>query len=149
MATRLIAGGARVQVLINGAPVGLATNASYDEDWGIQGAQVLNYLGPITYDSQNYSCSISLGTYIPEVPGSGPWADGGATALADYLPTRTIVAQDQGQPGMFDTLQFLNTHTGKVINQFRNVMIASNGTQLSPGSYVTANVRLMAVERTV
>jgi len=33
MAQKILAGGAWVQVLINGQPVGLATGASYDEDW--------------------------------------------------------------------------------------------------------------------
>jgi len=33
------------------------------------------------------------------------------------------------------------------VAQFRKVMVASDGVQVSPNSYVTANMRLMAVER--
>jgi hypothetical protein len=33
MSQKLIAGGAWVQILIDGDPVGLATQAAYDEDW--------------------------------------------------------------------------------------------------------------------
>lgn len=71
MAQKLIAGGAWVQIAVNGSVVGLVTQASYDEDWGVQPANVLNYHGPVDYDSQGYSCNITLGTYVPERPGEG------------------------------------------------------------------------------
>jgi hypothetical protein len=112
-------------------------------------ANVLNYHGPVDYDSQGYSCNITLGTFIPERPGMGPWPDGGVTSLSDYLVTRSEVQSNDGKPGEFDLMQFVNTATGDVINQFRKVMLASNGTQISPNSYVTANMRFMCVERTV
>lgn len=146
---KLVAGGAWIQVLIDGAPVGLASNASYDEDWVVNPCNVLNYHGPMDYDSQGYSCTITLGTFVPERPGLGPWPDGGAESLIEYLPTRREVQSNDGKPGEFGLLQFVNTATGQVINQFRKVMIASNGTQIAPNSYVTANIRFMAVERTV
>ncbi|MHA2426496.1 MAG: hypothetical protein ACXADB_00450 [Candidatus Hermodarchaeia archaeon] len=149
MADKLIAGGAWVQVLINGEPVGLATNASYDEDWAVNPANVLNFHGPVDYDSQGYSCTLTLGTFVPEIPNSGPWPDGGVKALADLLPTRSQIQSNNGKPGEFDLVQFLNTATARLVNQFRKVMLASNGVQLSPNSYVTANMRLMAVERTI
>lgn len=149
MAQKMIAGGAWVQVLINGEPVGLASNASYDEDWVVNPANVLNYHGPVDYDSQGYSCSINLGTFIPERPGTGPWPDGGKKALSDYLVTRSYVQSNDGKPGEYDLLQFLNTATGEIMNQFRKVMLASNGSQIAPNSYVTSNMRFMAVERTI
>lgn len=149
MADKIITGGAWVQVLINGEPVGLTNQASYDEDWAVNPANVLNYHGPVDYDSQGYSCTITLGTFVPEVPGAGPWPDGGITALADYLPTRSFVQSNDGKPGEFDLMQFVNTATGNLLNQFRRVMIASNGTNITPNAYVTANIRLMAIERTV
>lgn len=149
MAAKLIAGGAWVQVLINGEPVGLATQAAYDEDWAVNPANVLNYHGPADYDSQGYSCTVTLGTFVPERPDSGPWPDGGVKALADFLVTRSEVQSNDGKPGEFDLLQFVNTATGDVLAQFRKVMLASNGIQVSPNSYVTANIRFMAVERTI
>jgi hypothetical protein len=149
MAAKLIAGGAWVQVLINGEPVGLATQAAYDEDWAVNPANVLNYHGPADYDSQGYSCTVTLGTFVPERPDSGPWPDGGTKALADFLVKRSEVQSNDGKPGEFDLLQFVNTATGDVLAQFRKVMLASNGIQVSPNSYVTANIRFMAVERTI
>lgn len=148
MSSKMIAGGAWVQVLLDGKPIGLATNASYDEDWAVNPANVLNYHGPVDYDSQGYSCTITLGTFVPEAPGMGPFPDGGIKALSDYLPLRSQVQSNDGKPGEFGMLQFMNSATGKVVNQFRKVMIASNGTQVSPNSYVTSNIRMMCVERT-
>ena len=153
MGVKLIAGGAWVQIWIevNGIlqPVGLATNASYDEDWAVNPANVLNYHGPVDYDSQGYSCTLTLGTFFPERPNQAdPWPDGGLTALADLLPVRKDVQSNDGKPGEFNQVQFVNTATAELINQFERVMIASNGVQITPNSYVTANIRLMAVERT-
>ena len=149
MAAKLIANGASLQVLVNGIPVGLATQASYDEDWGITPANVLNYLGPVDYDSQNYSCAINLGTFWPEIPGSGPWPDGGTKTLGDFLPTRSQVQSNNGKPQEFDLLQFLNTATGQIVAQFRKCVLASNGMQISPNSFITVNVRMMSVERVI
>lgn len=149
MGQKMLAGGAWVQVLINGQAVGLATGASFDEDWAVNPANVLNYHGPIDYDSQGYSCTLTLSTFIPERPGEGPWPDGGQAALAEFIPTRSQVQSNDGKPGEFDLVQFLNTATQQVINQFRKVMVASNGTQITPNSYLTANMRMMCVERQI
>jgi hypothetical protein len=151
MGSKLIAGGSWIQVLIDSKAVGLATGASYDEDWSVNPANVLNYHGPIDYDSQGYSCTITLSTFIPEVPNvaGSPTPDGGAKALADFLPIRSNVQSNGGKPGEFGTLQFVNTSTKATMNSFRKVMLASNGVQITPNSYVTANMRLMAVERTI
>jgi hypothetical protein len=149
MGEKLVAGGAWVQVLINGDPVGLANNAAYDEDWAVNAVNVLNYHGPVDYDSQGYSCAITMGTFVPERPDMGPFPDGGTKSLHDFLVTRSEVQSNDGKPGEFDLLQFVNTATGEIMNQFRKVMLASNGSQISPNSYVTANIRFMAVERTI
>lgn len=149
MANKLLTGGAWVQVIIDGSAVGLCTGASYDEDWAVNPANVLNYLGPIDYDSQGYSCTVTLSTFIPERPDEGPWPDSGQSALAEFIPTRTQVQSNDQKPGEFDLLQFYNTATKAVINSFRKVIVASNGVQITPNSYVTANLRLMSVERSV
>lgn len=148
MAEKLILGGAWVQVVIDGAPVGLATGASYDEDWAVNPANVLNYHGPVDYTSQGYSCNITLSTFVPEVPGVTTWPDGGVRALSEFLPTRSQVQSNSGKPGEFDEMQFVNTDDGSLVVAFRRVIIASNGIQITPNSYVTANIRLLSIERT-
>lgn len=148
MGNKIILGGAWVQVTIDGKPVGLATGASYDEDWSINPANTLNYHGPLDYTSQGYSCTITLSTFVPEVPGTTEWPDGGVRALSEFLPTRSQIAQNLGKPGEFTELQFINKDTDDVVAAFRQVIIASNGVQVTPNAYVTANIRLMAIERT-
>jgi len=147
MATRLIAGGAFVRLVIDGEVVGLATGASFDEDFGVVPANVLNHQGPLDYDSQGYSCRITLQTYIPEPSASGPWPDGGTKALSEFVPTRSEIQSNLGKPGAFGVLQFLSTSSNKVIEQFENVIVASDGAQVAPNSFITQNVQLMAVER--
>ena len=149
MAAKLIAGGAWVQVLvqIEGVlkSIGLATGCSYDEDFQIQPANVLNYLGPISYDSMGYTCNITISAFVPERK-VALYADGGQITFDEILPTRDQVQID-GKGRQFDILVFANTATGEVLHQFSDVIVASNGEQVSPNSYVTRNIRLMAVKR--
>lgn len=154
MAEKRIAGGAWLQVKLEFDDgklysLGLCTNASYDEDWGVQPANVLNHLGPIDYDSQNYSCVINIGTLVPETKASLTLLpDGGEKTMADVIPTRDQVQLD-GKGKTFGTLQFINTATQEIINQFDEVILASNGVNSSPNAYLTNNMRFNAVERTI
>ena len=147
MAARLIAGGAWCRIVIDGAVMGLVTGASYDEDWGVTPAKVLNHHGPIDYDSQDYTCRVTLQAFVPEPSAIAPYPDGGSKALVDMLPTRRDVQSNAGKPGMFSTLQFVSTSSSKVLAQFEKVMISSNGVQVAPNSFVTANIQMLAVER--
>ena len=149
MAEKMIAGGAWVQVMIavDGVlkAIGLASGCSYDEDWGIQQANVINHLGPISLDSQAYTCSITLSVYVPEKK-LVLYADGGEITIEDLLPYRDDVQLD-GKGKGFDQLLFMNTATNKVIRSFSGVVVASNGEQISPNAYVTENMRFQAIKR--
>lgn len=151
MAEKLIAGGAWVQVLVDlgeGAglqALGLANDAGYDEDWGIQAAKVLNYLGPISLDSQDYNCSIRLGAFVPERTLT-LYADNGEITMEDLLPYRDDVQID-GRSREFAQLVFQNTSTNVPIRSFSGVVVASNGDQITPNAYVAANIRLRARKR--
>lgn len=149
----MIAGGAWVQVKVKKdgkmMPLGLATNVSYDEDWGVQPANVLNHLGPVSYDSQNYTCSVTLGTFVPEKAADlTSIPDGGAITVNDLIPTRDEIQLD-GKGREYETLQFVNTATGAIINQFEKAIVASNGASANPNAYVTANMRFNCVKRSV
>lgn len=153
MAQKLIAGGAWVQVRVQQDDgkwyaVGLASGCGYDEDWSIQPANVLNHLGPISYDSQGYSCTLTINTFVPENAGAlSILPDGGEITLDDLLPLRSTVQKD-GKGKQFAGLAFINTATGASLREFQDVIVASNGEQVAPNSYVTANIRLNAVQRT-
>jgi hypothetical protein len=152
MATKLIAGGAWVQIKVQlddgkWYPFGMTTSASYDEDFAIQAANVLNYLGPISYDSQGYTCSVTINTYIPESKSTiSILPDGGEVTIAELLPTRDSI-QKEGKGKTFKGLTFVNTATQETINEFQDVIIASNSMQASPNAYLTGNMRLNCVKR--
>ena len=149
MPAKLVAGGAWVQVLIKIGgemySVGLASGCSYDEDWNIQQANVLNHLGPISLDSQGYTCSITLSAFVPERTMT-LYAAGGEITIEDLLPTRAEVQED-GKGREYESLVFQNTATRKVIRSFSGVVVASNGEQVSPNAYVTENMRFLALRR--
>jgi len=150
MAEKMIAGGAWVQVLVSGddgilKSIGLASGCSYDEDWAIQQANVLNHLGPISLDSQGYTCSINMSIFVPEKK-LILYADGGEITIEDILPYRDEVQLD-GKGKEFEQLLFMNTAINKVIRSFSGVVVASNGEQISPNAYITENMRFMAIKR--
>ncbi len=151
MAEKLIAGGAWVQVLVDLGDggglqaLGMANDAGYDEDWGIQAAKVLNYLGPISLDSQDYNCSIRLGTFVPEKTLT-LYEDGGEITIEDLLPYRDDVQID-GKSKEFVQVVFQNTSTNVPIRSFSGVVVASNGDQITPNAYVSSNIRLRAKKR--
>lgn len=149
MAEKLIAGGAwiAVQVVIDGElrTIGLATGCSYNEDWGIQPANVLNLLGPASLDSHAYTCSIDITTFVPE-KSLTLYPDGGEITIEQLLPYRDEIQLD-GKGKEFDQLLFLNTAINKVVRSFSGVVVASNGENVSPNAYVTANMRFMAIKR--
>ncbi len=146
---KMIAGGAWTQVQIKIAGIlyglGLASGCSYNEDWAIQQANVLNHLGPISLDSQGYSCSLDLSVFVPEKKNL-LYADRGEITIEDLLPYRDDVQAD-GKGRDFEQLLFLNTANQKVLRSFTTVVVASNGEQVSPNAYITANMRFLALKR--
>jgi hypothetical protein len=149
MATKLIAGGAWVQVLVDTGSglqaIGMASGCSYDEDWAIQQANVLNHLGPISLDSQGYTCSINVTAFVPEAT-QALYEDGGEITIEDIIPYRDDVQTD-GKGRSFAQMAFLNTATGKVLRSFSDVVVASNGEQVAPNAYVTSSLRFLARKR--
>jgi len=147
---KMIMGGAWTQVVVMGddgifKSIGLASGCSYDEDWAIQQANVLNHLGPISLDSQGYTCTINMSAFVPEKK-LVLYADGGEITIEDLLPYRDEVQLD-GKGKEFQQLAFMNIATNKVIRSFSGVVIASNGEQVSPNAYLTENIRFMAIKR--
>lgn len=152
--TKIIAGGAwaKVRVKVNDVlyTIGMASNASYSENFALQDANVIGHLGPISIDSQGYQCTVSVGAYVPEnasALGSGNYPDGGDITMNDLLPSRQKVQLD-GKGRTFDYLDFYNEATGKVIVAFAHVIVADNGVQINPNAYITQNIQLRAIERT-
>lgn len=149
MSTKMIASGAWVQVGVKMDGVlymiGLASGCSYNEDWGVQPANVVGHLGPISLDSQNYTCSINMSVFVPEKK-AVLYADGGEITIEDLLPYRDDVQVD-GKGRTFEQIVFLNKATQKVARSFTGVAVSSNGETVSPNAYVTANIAFLAMKR--
>jgi hypothetical protein len=152
---KIIASGAWAQIRVrekSGDPlkvIGLCTDANYNEDFGLQDANVLNHLGSISIDSQSYRCTIQVGTYVPELPDQGGgYADGGDTTLSQLLITRSDV-QLNGKGKTFEYMDFYNTATGTVLNAFSHAIIESDGARVGANNYITNNISLRAIERTL
>ena len=150
---KIIAGGAwtKVRVRVSGAlhVIGLASRASYQENWALQDANTLGHLGPVSIDSQGYQCTISIGAYIPENPvalGAGNYPDGGDITLNDLLPSRQRV-QLNGKGRTFEYLDFFNDATGLVHVAFAHAIVADNSADMNPNAYLQQNIQLRAIER--
>jgi hypothetical protein len=152
--TKIIAAGAWAQVRVKQSSsdalqvIGLCTDASYDESFNLQDANVLGHLGPVSIDSQGYKCSIKIGTFVPEVKSDSGYPDGGDTTLSDLLPTRSQVMLD-GKGKTFAYLDFYNLAKKTVINAFSMAIIGDDGARMNPNNYITNNISLQSIERTV
>lgn len=137
MARRQIAGGAWVGIKIDGILVALAAGCSYNEDFQVQPANVINHLGPISYDSQGYSCNITIDLLVARDKQN----------ILQVVPTRSDVARDGKMPE--NTVEFVDTADQKVLNSFSGVVLSTDASTIAPNTYVTANLAYLAMERIV
>lgn len=137
MARRSIKGGAWVGVKVNGDLVALASGCSYNEDFQVQPANVINYLGPISYDSQGYSCTLTVDLLVAR----------DKQEILDLIPTRAQVKRDGKMPE--NTVEFVDTADNTVVNAFKGVVLNSDSATIQPNTYVTANLQYSSAERTV
>jgi hypothetical protein len=146
---KLVANGAYAQLRLKVAgsmrAIAMVSNVNFDESYQIQPLNVIGHLGPISYDSQGYSCSVSIGTFIPE-KNLTVYADGGEITIRDILPTRSEV-QINGKGAEFELLDIVNKATGQIIAAFSTVILDSNGGQVNPNAYMSSNLRFLAVEK--
>lgn len=152
--TQIIQQGASANVVVydeagTAETLALVTSASYNEDYKVVEAQVLGFYGAISQDSQGYSCSITLATYVPFDPESiEPYLDGGTTTIQKKLKTRSEIALTR-KATMIAQMDFVDTTKGTIYNSFDTCIITTNGVQINPGSYVNANMQLMCIQRTI
>ncbi len=154
--TKLIQQGAFCNVMIydadnNRETLGLVQNASYNEDFNVVAAQVVGFFGPVSLDAQNYSCNLTLGTYVPLNPREEivvPYLDGGTTTISKLLKTRSDIALT-GKGTTLSQIDFVDIQAGVIYNSFNQCVISTNGTTIGAAAYVTANIQLMCIERTL
>lgn len=129
--------------------LGLTTNASWQENFSLQDAIVIGHFGPVSIDPQSYSCSITLGVFIP-VDGkmsAKTYATEVTKGILEELPDRETIFSAKGLVLTYKSLDFYNQASGKVLAKFYGVMLESEGGQVEGNTYARANVTLRALAK--
>jgi len=125
----------------------ICSEISYDEDFHVTPAEVIGFLGPITYDSQGYTCQLTMGLYVKR-PSSFditlPWKD-----IARIFPIRSDILADGYLVENTITIVDIAATGGDPLSEFVGCVLSTNGVQVRPNSYITRNARFYAVERTI
>lgn len=129
----------------------LVQNASYNEDFNVVGAQVLGFFGDVSLDAQGYKCSLTLGSFVPLNPKADitvPFLDGGDITLQKFTKTRQEVAIT-GKGSVITQIDFVDLAAQTVYNSFSQCMVTSVSRTINPNQYVTENMQLMCIEKTI
>ena len=148
---QIVASGANVVVRIgrnSDTPeieLGLASNVSYTENFQLQKANVIGYLGPLSIDPADYSCEITIGSFVPaKRKMDSNDAPGGAQALSELVPARQTALDDGAK---FQYMDFYNKKTDTVLASFSGVVVASAGLNVEGNAYAKSNIQLWSLER--
>jgi len=151
--TQIIASGANVIMRIgvdSDTPdkhIGLASNVSYTENFQLQKANVIGYLGPVSIDPADYSCEITIGSFVPakrKMDANDTPLDSTEYGIGELIPSRST-ALDNGVK--FQYVDFYNKKTDVVLAAFSGVVVASAGMDVQGNAYAKSNVQLWALER--
>jgi hypothetical protein len=150
----IIATGASVQVRIGkntdtpNIVIGLATNASYQENYNLQDAVVLGTLGPVSIDVQGYTCTITIGTFVPSklAMGENRYDAVATEGILENVPYREdIFSSLPGQK--FQSLDFYDKDSGTVLAQFSGAVLSDDGITVEGNAYAKGNVQFRALEK--
>jgi len=148
---QIVASGANVVVRVGRnsdsgeIEIGLASNVAYTENFQLQKANVVGYLGPLSLDPADYSCEITIGSFVPaKRKMEANDAPGGSQALSELVPTRSTALDDGAK---FQYLEFYNKKTDTVLASFAGVVVASSGISVEGNAYAKSNIQLQALER--
>jgi hypothetical protein len=153
---KIIQQGYACNVVVYGADgvsktLALVQNASYNEDFNVVGAQCLGFFGDVSLDAQGYKCTLTLGVFVALKPKDDitvPFLDGGNVTLQRFTKTRQEVALS-GKGSVISQIDFVDLVSKTVYNSFSQCIITSNSGNIAPNAYVTANMQLMCIERTI
>ncbi|GHU24783.1 hypothetical protein FACS1894164_12240 [Spirochaetia bacterium] len=124
--------------------VALVTSFDASEDFQVQDATVIGYLGPISIDPQGYTCSITIASLVPIL--SEQLYDGANQHYVhQWLPYREDFMADNGMIKI-PFMDFVDKTNGVVIAAFRGVIVTSAGTQAEGNTYIRSNVQMRALD---
>jgi hypothetical protein len=154
--THTLATGASVQLKVgknSDTPdmiLGLCSNVSYQENYNLQDAVVIGNLGPVSIDPQGYTCSITVGTFVPaKLKMDGDTYQSDITeGVLENLPKRADIFQTS-KGKVFQSLEFFDKDSGKTLARFLGVVLSDQGMTIEGNTYAKANVQFRAVEKTI
>jgi hypothetical protein len=131
-----IAGGAWTQVRVNGSEIiGLAQRAAYNEDFGVQPIETLNFLGPREYESLGYTCEVTIGWLIAK----------NKDDFNKLAPHRADINKDGILPD--NLIEFIDTATNEVHAKFRGCVVSRVSETIESNQFVAGDITLMSIER--
>lgn len=120
----------------NPVKLALAIGADYDEDFNVQPLETLGHLGPKEYNSFGYSCAINLSILVAK----------NKELFNTIVPNRKDI-QENGQLPKWKFIFRSTTAEKTIYEQFVGVVVASYGSQVQTNQFISANMRLFAIER--
>ena len=146
----IVSNGNWVQLKLNGKPVGLVTDCGYDESFNVQPIKTLNRLQALGYDPTGYTCSISIGAYIPnkaKYPTGVKTPDDGEVHANDILNIDVEQVWETGIAPEWDSMEFYDSRAKKTLAAFSGVILDKNSGKVNKEQAVTMNLSLYAVKR--
>jgi hypothetical protein len=132
-----------------GVILGLTTNASWQEDFGLQDAVCIGHFGPVSIDPQSYRCSITLGVFIPiaGAMGDNSYDSQIKKGVLEEVKAAEDIFTDGGLQLTFESLAFVNKDSGTTLAKFSGVMLESEGGQVEGNTYARANLTFRALNK--
>jgi len=127
--------------------IGLANQVQYTEDFKVQPAEVIGFLGPISYDSLGYSCQLTIGLLAPRPNAKDVSGTPIGTILNKYFPRRSNIIND-GKLTEIDIHFYDQADTSDTLNEFVGCVLATNNLTINPNQYAVRNATFFSVERT-
>jgi hypothetical protein len=127
--------------------LGLTTNASWQENFGLQDAVCIGHFGPVSIDPQSYNCSITMGVFIPKAGkmGNNTYNSAITKGVLEELPAKEEIFTSGGLKLTYQSLDFYNQDTQTVLAKFIGVVLESAGGQVEGNTYARANITLRAL----
>lgn len=126
----------------------LAREVSYNEDFRVQPADVIGFLGAIAYDSTGYQCQFTIGLLVPRPDARDISGRPIARTLKKYFPSRSQIIADGYLPEIDIQLSDVRD-SSEILNQFEGCVLNTNSMQVQPNQYAVSNATFFCVERPI
>jgi hypothetical protein len=130
--------------------LGLVTNVSYQESYSLDRAKVIGVLGAVSIDPQDYTCEVTVGTFVPaklKMDGNTYQSDITESVLEKLPKKSDIFATSKGK--VFQSLEFFDKDSGTTLARFLGVVLSNQGMTIEGNTYAKGNIQFWAVEKVI